>query len=94
MYGKWDMDKVSLNIQFRMPKGKDYGSSVMRAGDEYDHSARFETKTKSYENTDSNYPLTFLLDGKLKLHHQERPIGAMVQMLGMSFLMVLPKPRK
>lgn len=37
------------------------------AGDEYDHSARFETKTKSYENTDSNYPLTFLLDGKTKV---------------------------
>ncbi len=34
------------------------------AGDNYDHSARFETKTKSYENSDSKYPLTFLLDGK------------------------------
>ena len=37
------------------------------AGDEYDHSARFETKSKSYENTDSNYPLTFLLDGKTEV---------------------------
>ncbi|ENX02704.1 hypothetical protein F900_01151 [Acinetobacter modestus] len=37
------------------------------AGDEYDHSVLFETKTKSYENTDSNYPLTFLLDGKTEV---------------------------
>lgn len=34
------------------------------AGDEYDHSARFEIKSRSYENSDSKYPLTFLLDGK------------------------------
>lgn len=34
------------------------------AGDQFDHSARFETKHRSYENTDSEYPLTFLFDGK------------------------------
>lgn len=34
------------------------------AGDEYDHSARFEIKSRSYENSDSKYPLTLLLDGK------------------------------
>ena len=36
------------------------------AGDDYDHSARFETKSKSYENTDSKYPLTFVFDNKTK----------------------------
>ena len=36
------------------------------AGDNYDHSARLETKKSSYENTDSKYPLTFLFDGKKK----------------------------
>lgn len=34
------------------------------AGDNYDHSARFETPKKAYENTDSKYPLTFLFDGQ------------------------------
>ena len=34
------------------------------AGDDYDHSARLETNGKSYENSDSKYPLTFLLDGR------------------------------
>lgn len=34
------------------------------AGDNYDHSARLETKQRSYQNTDSKYPLTFVLDGK------------------------------
>ena len=34
------------------------------AGDEYDHSARLETKRHSYENTDSTYPLTFRFDAK------------------------------
>lgn len=34
------------------------------AGDNYDHSARLETKKARYENTDSKYPLTFVLDGK------------------------------
>ena len=37
------------------------------AGDNYDHSARFQTKKNSYENTDSKYPLTFVLDGKTKV---------------------------
>ena len=37
------------------------------ADDESDHSARFETKSKSYENTDSKYPLTFILDGKTEV---------------------------
>ncbi|MFW1858021.1 hypothetical protein [Acinetobacter defluvii] len=36
----------------------------VEAGDNYDHSARLETKRNSYENTDSKYPLTFLFDGK------------------------------
>jgi len=31
---------------------------------ESDHGASFETKSRSYENSDSKYPLTFLLDGK------------------------------
>ena len=34
------------------------------AGDDYDHSARLEMNGKSYENSDSKYPLTFLLDGR------------------------------
>ena len=34
------------------------------AGDDYDHSARFQTSKKSYENTDSKYPLTFIFDNK------------------------------
>lgn len=34
------------------------------AGAEYDHSARLQTKKGSYQNTDSKYPLTFVLDGK------------------------------
>lgn len=34
------------------------------AGEDYDHGARFETKSRSYENSNSKYPLTFLLDGK------------------------------
>jgi len=37
------------------------------AGDNYDHSARLQTPKKSYENTDSKYPLTFLLNGKTKV---------------------------
>ena len=37
------------------------------AGDDYDHSVRFQTPKKSYENSDSKYPLTFLLDGKSKV---------------------------
>ena len=37
------------------------------AGDDYDHSVRFKTPKKSYENSDSKYPLTFLLDGKSKV---------------------------
>jgi len=37
------------------------------AGDDYDHSARLQTKKNSYENTDAKYPLTFLLDGKTKV---------------------------
>ena len=32
-------------------------------GDEYDHSARLEMNGKSYENSDSKYPLTFLING-------------------------------
>ncbi|WP_111858953.1 hypothetical protein [Acinetobacter sp. CFCC 10889] len=34
------------------------------AGDDYDHSARLETPKSSYQNTNSKYPLTFVLDGK------------------------------
>ena len=34
------------------------------AGDEYDHSARLQINSKSYENSDSKYPLTFLIDDK------------------------------
>lgn len=34
------------------------------AGDDYDHSARLEMNGKSYENSDSKYPLTFLLEGR------------------------------
>ena len=37
------------------------------AGDDYDHSARFEMKNKSYENTDAKYPLSFLLNGKTQV---------------------------
>lgn len=32
--------------------------------DTIDHSARLEIKGKSYQNSDSKYPLTFLLDGR------------------------------
>lgn len=32
--------------------------------DTIDHSARLEIKDKSYQNSDSKYPLTFLLDGR------------------------------
>lgn len=32
--------------------------------DTLDHSARLEIKDKSYQNSDSKYPLTFLLDGR------------------------------
>lgn len=34
------------------------------AGDEFDHSANFKFKTDDIENTDSEYPLSFLLDGE------------------------------
>ncbi|MGQ0753129.1 hypothetical protein [Acinetobacter baumannii] len=34
------------------------------AGDDYDHSANLQTKKNRYQNTDSKYPLSFLLDGK------------------------------
>lgn len=34
------------------------------AGDDYDHSANLQTKKNRYENTDSKYPLSFVLDGK------------------------------
>lgn len=34
------------------------------AGEDYDHSARFEMNNKTYKNSDSEHPLTFLLDGK------------------------------
>ena len=37
------------------------------AGDMFDHSARFQTPKNSYANSDSKYPLTFLLDGKSKV---------------------------
>lgn len=33
------------------------------AGDNFDHSATFETKNKVYENTDKNQPLSFIIDG-------------------------------
>ncbi|MDC4527854.1 hypothetical protein OHV52_18565, partial [Acinetobacter baumannii] len=33
------------------------------AGDDYDHSANLQTKKNRYQNTDSKYPLSFLLDG-------------------------------
>lgn len=41
------------------------------AGEDYDHSARFETKKNTYQNTDSKYPLTFLLNGKTKVSPSE-----------------------
>lgn len=34
------------------------------AGDDYDHSASLEMNGKSYENSNSKYPLTFLIDGR------------------------------
>ncbi|TCB17529.1 MULTISPECIES: hypothetical protein [Acinetobacter] len=37
------------------------------AGDMFDHSVRFQTPKNSYANSDSKYPLTFLLDGKTKV---------------------------
>ena len=37
------------------------------AGDMFDHSVRFQTPKNSYANSDSKYPLTFLLDGKSKV---------------------------
>lgn len=41
------------------------------AGDMFDHSARFQTPKNSYANSDSKYPLTFLLDGKTKVAPSE-----------------------
>ncbi|WP_139851702.1 hypothetical protein [Acinetobacter pullicarnis] len=37
------------------------------AGGDYDHSAWLQMKNKRIQNTDSKYPLTFLLDGKTKV---------------------------
>ena len=37
----------------------------------FDHSARFQTPKNSYANSDSKYPLTFLLDGKTKVAPSE-----------------------
>ena len=37
------------------------------AGEQYDHSARLEIKSRSYENTNSSYPLTFKLDNKTEV---------------------------
>ena len=34
------------------------------AGDDYDHSARIEINDKSYENSNSEYPLTFLINDR------------------------------
>lgn len=49
---------------------QDSDSRVLRiacesgAGDEYEHSASVEVGNKKYQNSDSEHPLTFLLDDK------------------------------
>ena len=63
----WQMSSTQGFVEYSVQDSK--GNTLWvtcneGAGDEYDHSARLETKRNSYENTDSQYPLTFVLDGK------------------------------
>lgn len=44
------------------------------AGDDYDHSANLQTKKNRYQNTDSKYPLSFLLDGKISVAPAGSPV--------------------